>query len=98
MTRQIISANRLNDGIVVYLTDGGDWAEAIAAARVIDSEEALTAALEVAAAAVARQLVVDPYPIQIDESEERRPTRFREYIRARGPTVRPDLGKQAVTG
>jgi hypothetical protein len=94
--KQVISANRLADGIVVYLTDSGDWSEQIVAARVVDSDDGSTAALAQAGEAVARQFIVDPYPIDIDDSAgERRPTKFREFIRAKGPTVRSDLGKQA---
>ena len=49
-----------------------------------------------ARAAVDSRLVIDPYLIDVIEGDsERRPTRFRELIRAKGPTVRPDIGKQA---
>jgi hypothetical protein len=98
MTRQVISANRLTDGIVVYLTEAGDWSERIDAARIVDDETSAAAAAA-AAEAVARQIVVEPYPIDIDDAGgTRRPTKFREFIRAQGPTVRRDLGKQAATG
>jgi hypothetical protein len=96
MTRQVISANRLTDGLVVYLTSAGGWSERIAEARIVEDEEDGKAALAAAAEAAARQLVVEPYAIDIDDSGgERRPTKFREFIRAHGPTVRRDLGKQA---
>ena len=96
MSRQVISANRLNDGLVVYLTADGGWSERIAEARLIDGEADAVTATETAAGAVARQIIVDPYPVDIEENAgEIRPTRFREFIRAKGPTVRRDLGKQA---
>ncbi|MEK9661894.1 MAG: DUF2849 domain-containing protein [Alphaproteobacteria bacterium] len=99
MTRQVISANRLSDGLVVYLTDNDDWSERIIDARIVEGEESAAAAMRAAADAVARQFAVDPYAIEIEMSGgERRPTRFRELIRAKGPTVRPDLGKQAAPG
>ncbi|MFP6740755.1 MAG: DUF2849 domain-containing protein [Alphaproteobacteria bacterium] len=94
MTTQVISANRLADGIVVYLTDRGEWAEGIAQARVIDGEEQGEDALGVASVAAAASLIVDPYLIDVDG--ERRPTSNRELIRALGPTVRLDIGKQAA--
>jgi hypothetical protein len=94
MTAQIISANRLGDGIVVYLTDNGEWAEGFAQARVIDGEEQGEVALGVASVAAAASIIVDPYLIDVDG--ERRPTRNRELIRALGPTVRLDIGKQAA--
>ena len=96
MSRQVISANRLADGLVVYLTGDGRWSEQIDDALVFDGETASDAALATAAGSVERQIVVDPYAIDIDETAGgRRPTRFREFIRAHGPTVRRDLGKQA---
>jgi hypothetical protein len=98
MTQQVISANRLTDGIVVYLTEAGDWSEQIAAALLLKSKEAHDQAMMRAGEAVARQIVVDPYPIDIDTAAgDRRPTRYREFIRANGPSVRRDLGKQAET-
>ena len=97
MTNQVISANRLDNGIVVYLTAYGDWTESLAHAQVIDGKDQGEAALDVAFGAVEACIVVDPYLIDIDDSGgERRPTLNRELIRALGPTVRLDLGKQAA--
>ena len=97
MTNQVISANRLDNGIVVYLTAYGDWTENLAHAQVIDGKDQGEAALDVAFGAVEACIVVDPYLIDIDDSGgERRPTLNRELIRAKGPTVRLDLGKQAA--
>ncbi len=97
MTHQVISANRLDSGIVVYQTAYGDWTERLAQAQVIDGKAQGEAALDVAFAAVEACIVVDPYLIDIDDSSgERRPTRNRELIRAKGPTVRTDLGQQAA--
>ena len=97
MTNQVISANRLDNGIVVYLTAYGDWTERLAHAQVIDGKDQGEAALDVAFGAVEACIVVDPYLIDIDDSGgERRPTLNRELIRALGPTVRLDLGKQAA--
>ena len=97
MTIQVISANRLGDGIVVYLAADGEWSERIVHARVIDGEEQGEAALDVAGGAVEARTVVDPYLVDItDSGGERRPTLNREMIRAQGPTVRLDVGKQAA--
>ncbi len=96
MATQVISANRLGDGLVVYMTDGSGWSERIADAHAVTDKEAGEAAMAAARAAEVARLVVEPYLIDIDESGgERRPTRYRELIRAKGPTVRPDIGKQA---
>ena len=96
MNHQVISANRLGDGLVVYLTRDGEWSEAIADAHIADDAAAADLALAVAGAAVARQAVVDPYLVDVDiGGPAPRPTRYREFIRAQGPSVRRDLGKQA---
>ena len=97
MTNQVISANRLDDGIVVYLAANGDWTERIAKAHVIGGQDQGEAAMSQACDAVKACLIVDPYPIDIDDSDgEITPTLNRELIRAKGPTVRLDIGKQAA--
>ena len=97
MTNQVISANRLGNGIVVYLTADGGWTEQLAGAGVIDGEKQGEAALNVANGAVESCIVVDPYLIDVeDHGGVPRPTRYRELIRALGPTVRLDIGKQAA--
>ena len=53
-------------------------------------------ALAVAAATVEANLVVDPYPIELElRAGHLAPKALRERIRATGPTMRTDLGKQA---
>tara|TARA_R110002110_G_scaffold415612_7_gene652346 strand:+ start:152763 stop:153098 length:336 start_codon:yes stop_codon:yes gene_type:complete len=95
MTQQVISANRLGDGIVVYLAADDSWCEFIAGS-VIALDEATAAALLVTATQAAQdQVVIDPYLIDVAEIDgEVRPTKYRELIRATGPSIRPDLSKQ----
>ena len=94
---EIITANRLVDGDVVYLTAALTWADDIAQARVIPPEEDIAPFLEKGEADKAAQIVVDVYafPVALDEGSTPRPVSAREIIRAAGPTVRLDLGKQA---
>ena len=88
MTAKILTANRLRDGIVVYLRDDGEWSEAISKAAVARAPEDDARLLETGAQAVADQQVVEPYLIDVTaESGPLRPVRFREAIRAAGPTV-----------
>ena len=75
MTFKILTANRLDNGLVVYLGETG-WTADICLAR----------------RAALRNEIADPYLIDIDDDT---PVRWRESIRANGPTVRPDLGYQA---
>ena len=57
---------------------------------------AASAALALAGEAVARSLVVDPYAVEVElRNGHYAPKALREAIRASGPTVRRDLGKQA---
>ena len=52
--------------------------------------------MESARLAESRQEVVDPYLIEVVVGDARvRPVETRERIRATGPTVRKDLGRQA---
>lgn len=91
---QIVTANRLSDGVVVYLDAGGGWTERLNEARLIEGAEALEAALAAGKAAEASQVVVEAYPIDVArEANGLRALRVREDIRARGPSVREDLAR-----
>ena len=92
---QILTANRLRDGEVVYWK-AGSWVEGLADAEVFSDEKAAAAALKAADKAIKDRLVVTPYLFDVRrENGALRPVKEREIIRAAGPTVRPDLGKQS---
>jgi len=97
MTFKILTANRLDDGLVVYLGEGGWTADIDVARRAHDDGTA--AALDYQGRqAAGRNEVADPYLIDLDDdadNDEGAPVRLRETIRANGPTVRLDLGYQA---
>jgi hypothetical protein len=94
---QVLTANRLIDGEVVYLAPGDAWVETLDAARVFDSKADAEAALALGAEAERRQLIVHAYLFDITQVGDRlKPVKQREVIRAAGPTVRRDLGKQAA--
>lgn len=90
-----LTANRLLDGEAVWYAHGA-WVEGIEAAELVadkEGEERLDAA---GRAAVAANLVVDVVLIDVEHVDGAvRPLRLRERIRAAGPTIRTDLGKQA---
>lgn len=89
---QMIIANRLNDGLVVFLASGERWVTAIDAGAAIDDDAEAQRLLGVARQHVARCLVVDPNLIEVTRIDGRlRPVAIREAIRAFGPTVRTDL-------
>lgn len=91
---QVLTANRLIDGEVVYLAADGAWVERLEAAQVLTSDDDGAKALATGAEAERTQLVVHAYLFDITPA--RKPVKMREIIRAAGPTVRRDLGKQAA--
>lgn len=96
MTGEVFIANRLNDGLVVFLTVEGGWSEAIADAAVVSDTAEKDRLSAVAAAGVAGCQVIDPLPIEVTVTDGAiMPVRLRERIRALGPTVHTDHGKQA---
>jgi len=95
MADKIVTANRLNDGLVVYL-NGAGWSERIEDARIAGDDAAADGLLAEAEGQGQEIRVVEPYLIEVAlEGAGPRPVSYREAIRAKGPTVRLDLGKQA---
>ncbi len=95
--QQVISANRLVDGIVVFFGVGQGWVEGLQQALVFTEQGAVEAALAAAALSVKSNLVVDVAAFDVTgPSGHIRATHIRDAIRAAGPTVRLDHGKQAV--
>lgn len=93
---QALTANRLSDGIVVYLTKEDRWSESLQDADVAEGKEAGEALLARATPSVEANEVVEPYLFEVSlEDESVRAVSVRETIRQAGPTVRRDLGKQA---
>ncbi len=91
-----VTANRLSDGEVVWLGTNGRWVETVDSALVLSTEEERAAALAQAHQADADNIVLEPYEIDVQaEQGAVIPVRLREQIRAAGPTMRLDLGKQA---
>ncbi|MBI1250239.1 MAG: DUF2849 domain-containing protein [Alphaproteobacteria bacterium] len=88
---KLITAHDLRTGEVVYLAPAGAWTSDLdAAARLNDDEAAL------AVKAVDATRVVNAYLVEADaDGALAQRVRLRESIRAAGPTVRLDLGKQA---
>jgi len=79
----VITANRLTDGVVVYLASDGEWSEQIADARVADTDEETKALETEAEDAVCERRVVGAYPMPIalkDGAVD--PLSVRERIRA----------------
>lgn len=94
---QAVTANRLSDGEVVYLTADNSWTEIFAEAEIADGPDASEALLARALADGYEKHVLEPYLFETTEDAGAgfSPVSVREIIRAKGPTVRLDLGKQA---
>jgi len=94
--QEMITANRLADGLVVFLDADGRWSEDFHRGAVLSDAAAKADAVARAQASAAANEVVEPYPIELElRAGHLAPKALREWIRASGPTVRGDLGKQA---
>ena len=97
---QAVTANRLSDGEVVFWADreeGSPWVEAFSAATLFNDKAHADAVAEIAKAQVTT--VVDPYPIDVSLADGVPvPISYRERVRALGPPIHPDMGKQTEGG
>jgi sulfite reductase (NADPH) hemoprotein beta-component len=85
---KLVSANRLSDGIVVYLGADGAWRDTLEEARCFDDEAEAKDGLVAAQDDARRNLVVDPFLVAVESGAEGlRPITLRNAIRARGPTI-----------
>ncbi len=86
--QKAITANRLDDGRVVFLDEAGGWTMDLLDARFFADGPELDDANACAKAQQDARIVVEPYPIDItDVGGKPVPARIRERIRAEGPTV-----------
>jgi hypothetical protein len=88
----VLTANRLHDGIVVFLAADGRWVESIADAIVARSAEEGRALQAQGARDAAMNLVVEPYLAEVSEANGRLlPARMRERVRIEGPSILDDV-------
>jgi len=93
---QVMTANRLRDGDVVFLTRSGVWSEKVDDAVLALEPQALAALEARAADDVKANLVTGQYLFEATRVGGKiRADHMRERIRTLGPTIRTDLGKQA---
>ena len=91
-----LTANRLADGEVVFWSEGR-WVERFPDAYLFEDEGAAESALTTARAQPT--VIVEPYLIDVRlDGEQPVPVAFRERVRALGPTIHPDMGKQTEGG
>ncbi len=88
MTLQIVTANRLTDGAVVYYGADHTWSQWIADAVVSDGSSDAGSTLALAKADAFTNGIVEPYLVDVyREAQTIKPVRYREAIRARGPSI-----------
>jgi hypothetical protein len=94
---QMVTANRLRDGTVVYLTADSAWSERFADGALWSDKDSADSALTASETAVAAQLVVGPYLIEAAVTDRGpQPTSAKERIRAdHKPTFAADAGSWA---
>ena len=85
---RVITANRLTDGVTVYLDCAANWTPALAEALLLTDMAEQERLMNLAERDVARLVIVDPYPMDAEEGADGpQPVSQRERIRAKGPTI-----------
>lgn len=93
---KVLTANRLSDGIAVWYGQTGAWVERVEDAYAVEAGDGVAILEKIAAGALSSGHYCDVVLIDVEDSVSGlRPVKLRERIRAQGPTVRLDLGKQA---
>ena len=99
MALQVATANRLSDGIVVFLGYDGEWTRHVDDARIAERDDDVA---ELLSEAEAEPSVVGPYLIDVEVRSPEglgrtvRPETYRERIRAFGPSIHPAFAKKMV--
>lgn len=97
MTAKVLTANRLTDGIAVWLDASGAWSEDLQQALVARHAEAVASLEAIGKRDFAENLVVDLAVIDVEEVDGKLwPIRIRERIRAAGPTIVYAAGYKAA--
>ena len=93
---QVMTANRLKDGEVVFLTRSAQWSEKIDEAALALEPLAVAALESRARETVDANIITGQYLFEAERLDGKiRADHIRERIRTLGPSVRLDLGKQA---
>jgi hypothetical protein len=85
---QAIIANSLQTGAVVFRGPAGDWVDQFADAEAAEAE---------AKAQVTQVIDAYAFDVRLDDGVPV-PASYRERVKALGPTIHPDMGKQVSGG
>lgn len=95
MIYKVLTANRLSDGIAVWLSANGEWTTSLQGALLARHAEAEASLEAIGKRDFAANRILDVNLIEVEESGETiRPIRLRERIRAEGPSI--EYGLKAV--
>ena len=80
----VVTANRLDDGVVVYLAPSGAWTEDIEKAERAETDDEVKALEAIAQAAERDRIVISVYPMPVELKDDGTvdPISVRERIRA----------------
>lgn len=88
----VLTANRLADGVAVFLDFEGAWSTVFAEASVASSPDEIRALEDRGAYDAARNIVLEPYLVEVREvGGQLVPVRQRERVRAAGPSILGDV-------
>ncbi|MGE0850555.1 MAG: DUF2849 domain-containing protein [Hyphomicrobiaceae bacterium] len=88
----VLTANRLSDGAVVFLDFEGAWSESFAEAVLARTPDEVRALQDRATYDAFHNVIVEPYLVEVCETEAGlTPVRYRERVRAGGPSVLDDV-------
>jgi len=89
---QVLTANRLGDGAVVFLNFDGDWAQSLTGVVIARSPDEARGLEARGLFDARRNLVVDPYLADMREAAGALvPLRQRERVRLEGPSIVGDV-------
>ncbi len=96
MQGKILTGNDLRSGEVLFFSPAG-WVHDHRRARLASTPDESESLLAHGRVALAANLIVDPYLIEVELDSDRAPwpIHLRERFRLFGPSVRPDLGRPA---
>ena len=95
-TAQVITANRLLDGEVVYKAKGNRWVTRVSQAQLLNDDTQCHNALQWANQQEEQCVTTGAYVIDVFCDKGIMPVSLRETIRSRGPTSEEWVGKQSA--
>ena len=99
MVEKVLTANRLADGISVWLDASGNWVESLQDAVVARQAGAVAAREATGKRSFGENKVVDVNVVDVEEVDGTlRPLRMRERIRAEGPSIPYAPGYSGLAG